>query len=75
MPSSTAKPGRKPADRARAHHRPAHRRGPDEQGDLPILRISIKTVETHRASALHKLGARTTADLIRYAIRNRMIDV
>jgi len=41
----------------------------------PILRISIKTVETHRASALKKLGARTTADLIRYAIRNRMIDV
>jgi DNA-binding NarL/FixJ family response regulator len=41
----------------------------------PILRISIKTVETHRASALRKLGARTTADLIRYAIRNHMIDV
>lgn len=41
----------------------------------PILRIGIKTVETHRASALRKLGARTTADLIRYAIRNRMIDV
>ncbi len=41
----------------------------------PILQISIKTVETHRASALRKLGARTTADLIRYAIRNRMIDV
>ncbi|RDI57222.1 response regulator [Microvirga subterranea] len=41
----------------------------------PILRISIKTVETHRASALRKLGVRTTADLIRYAIRNRMIDV
>ncbi|MBB4005639.1 response regulator [Aurantimonas endophytica] len=41
----------------------------------PILRISIKTVETHRASALRKLGARNTADLIRYAIRNRMIEV
>ena len=41
----------------------------------PILQISIKTVETHRASALRKLGARTTADLIRYAIRNRMINV
>lgn len=40
----------------------------------PILRISVKTVETHRASALRKLGVRTTADLIRYAIRTRMID-
>jgi DNA-binding NarL/FixJ family response regulator len=41
----------------------------------PILRIGIKTVETHRASALRKLGARSTADLVRYAIRHRMIDV
>jgi len=41
----------------------------------PILRISVKTVETHRASALRKLGIRTTADLIRYAIRNRLVDV
>lgn len=41
----------------------------------PILKIGIKTVETHRASALRKLGAKTTADLIRYAIRHRMIDV
>jgi DNA-binding NarL/FixJ family response regulator len=41
----------------------------------PILNVSIKTVETHRASAIRKLGAKSTADLIRYAIRNRMIDV
>lgn len=41
----------------------------------PILQIGIKTVETHRASALRKIGVRTTADLVRYAIRNRMIDV
>ena len=41
----------------------------------PILQISIKTVETHRASALKKLGAKTTADLIRYAIRNHMIEI
>ena len=41
----------------------------------PILQIGIKTVETHRASAIRKLGVRTTADLVRYAIRNRMIDL
>jgi DNA-binding NarL/FixJ family response regulator len=38
-----------------------------------VLGISIKTVETHRASAMHKLKLRTTADLVRYAIRNYII--
>ena len=38
-----------------------------------MLNISVKTVETHRASAMHKLKLRTTADLVRYAIRNSII--
>jgi DNA-binding NarL/FixJ family response regulator len=37
------------------------------------LGISVKTVETHRASAMHKLKLKTTADLVRYAIRNNLI--
>jgi DNA-binding NarL/FixJ family response regulator len=37
------------------------------------LCISIKTVETHRASAMRKLKLRTTADLVRYAVRNQLI--
>lgn len=37
------------------------------------LDISVKTVETHRASAMHKLKLKTTADLVRYAIRNNLI--
>lgn len=37
------------------------------------LNISVKTVETHRASVMHKLKLRTTADLVRYAIRNNII--
>jgi DNA-binding NarL/FixJ family response regulator len=37
------------------------------------LEISIKTVETHRASAMHKLHLRTTADLVRYAVRNHLV--
>jgi DNA-binding NarL/FixJ family response regulator len=36
------------------------------------LAISIKTVETHRASVMSKLALRTTADLVRYAIRNNL---
>jgi DNA-binding NarL/FixJ family response regulator len=37
------------------------------------LNISIKTVETHRASAMRKLNLKTTADLVRYAVRNQLI--
>ena len=37
------------------------------------LSISIKTVETHRASAMRKLKLKTTADLVRYAVRNQLI--
>jgi len=37
------------------------------------LMISVKTVETHRASAMRKLKLRTTADLVRYAVRNQLI--
>src|SRR5687768_5209094 len=32
------------------------------------LNISVKTVETHRAAAMHKLKLRTTAELVRYAV-------
>ena len=37
------------------------------------LNVSVKTVETHRASVMHKLDLRTTADLVRYAIRHNII--
>lgn len=37
------------------------------------LDISVKTVESHRASAMRKLSTRTTADLVRYAIRNGIV--
>jgi len=39
-----------------------------------ILSISTKTVETHRALALRKLNLDTTAALIRYAIRNKLVE-
>ena len=37
------------------------------------LELSVKTVETHRAAAMRKLGASSTADLVRYAIRNHIV--
>jgi DNA-binding NarL/FixJ family response regulator len=34
----------------------------------------VKTVESHRTAIMKKLEARTTADLVRYAIRNYLIE-
>jgi DNA-binding NarL/FixJ family response regulator len=39
-----------------------------------VLHISLKTVETHRASAMRKLGASSTAALVRYAVRNKLVE-
>lgn len=39
-----------------------------------ILDISVKTVETHRAAAMHKLKIRTTAELVLYAVRNNIVE-
>jgi DNA-binding NarL/FixJ family response regulator len=38
-----------------------------------ILGISAKTAETHRAAAMRKLGVTTSAALIRYAVRNKLV--
>lgn len=38
-----------------------------------VMNISVKTAETHRASLMRKLGARNVADVVRYCIRNRLI--
>jgi DNA-binding NarL/FixJ family response regulator len=38
-----------------------------------VLNLSVKTVETHRASAMRKLGISSTAELVRYAIRTKLI--
>lgn len=38
------------------------------------LGISIKTVETHRSAIQNKLNAHSTADIVRYAIRNGIIE-
>jgi DNA-binding NarL/FixJ family response regulator len=39
-----------------------------------LLNISLKTVETHRASIMRKLSLSSTAALVRYAIRNRIAE-
>ena len=37
------------------------------------LQISVRTVETHKQSLQHTLGAETTADLIKFAIKHGLI--
>lgn len=39
-----------------------------------MLSLSIKTVETHRANIMRKLGFRNVADLVLYAVRNHIIE-
>jgi DNA-binding NarL/FixJ family response regulator len=38
------------------------------------LQISVKTVETHRSNIMRKLGLGSLADLVRYAIRNKIVE-
>jgi DNA-binding NarL/FixJ family response regulator len=38
------------------------------------LCISTKTAETHRANVMRKLHVHTTSELVRYALRNQIID-
>ena len=40
-----------------------------------ILQVSVKTVETHRSAAMRKTGARSSADLALYAVRNQLVQL
>jgi DNA-binding NarL/FixJ family response regulator len=39
------------------------------------LGISVKTIEAHRANIMRKLQLRTVSDLVRYAIRNGLVQL
>ena len=39
------------------------------------LELSVKTVETHRSNIMRKMEFGSLADLVRYAIRNKIVDL
>ena len=40
-----------------------------------LLELSVKTVETHRAAVMRKLGVNSVAGVVRYAVRNHLTEV
>ncbi len=38
------------------------------------LNISVKTAETHRSNVMRKMGFESLAELVRYAVRNKIIE-
>ena len=38
------------------------------------LGVSVKTVDAHRANVMHKLNLHSVTELVRYAVRNQLIE-
>jgi DNA-binding CsgD family transcriptional regulator len=36
--------------------------------------LTVATVQTHRTTIMHKLGVSSVAELVRYAVRNKIIE-
>ena len=47
--------------------------GKSNKNAAAALKISVKTIEAHRANIMRKLRLRTASDLVRYAIRNKIV--
>src|SRR5205085_245868 len=55
------------AERARSH-------APAPKDAAATLNISIKTAETHRTNIMNKLDLRSVTELVRYAVRNNIVE-
>jgi len=48
--------------------------GQSSKAVASTLNISVKTAETHRANIMRKLGLHCVSELVRYAVRNNIIE-
>jgi DNA-binding NarL/FixJ family response regulator len=48
--------------------------GKSNKETAALLGISVKTAEAHRSNVMHKLGLPSLSHLVRYALRNKIID-
>jgi DNA-binding NarL/FixJ family response regulator len=48
--------------------------GKSSKETAAVLGISIKTAETHRANIMRKLGIHSVSELVRYAVRNQIVE-
>ncbi|MDE3137614.1 MAG: response regulator transcription factor [Acidobacteriota bacterium] len=48
--------------------------GKSNKETAAVLDISVKTVEVHRANLMRKMGFNSLSDLVRYALREKMIE-
>jgi DNA-binding NarL/FixJ family response regulator len=78
-----ARSRREPEDTSEGHARLSPRErlvvnlvaeGYSNKGISAILNSSVKTTETHRASAMGKLGVNSIAGLVRYAVRAKLVE-
>lgn len=47
--------------------------GKSNKQTASVLGVSVKTIEAHRANLMRKLRLRSLSDLVRYAVRNRIV--
>jgi DNA-binding NarL/FixJ family response regulator len=49
--------------------------GHTNQQMAKLLNLSVKTIEAHRSSAMKKIGVTSTAGIIHYAIKNKVVEL